>query len=366
MNDYMLGTIALGLVIVDAPAGDPSAFSTFQLGNTAVEVYLGIELLNLLAVQFTPTKQRAFGYFVQVERVQVSPTPGLQPPTGGQAGATQTAKSAIISAEIAEREPHWRDPALTALGLPAGLAGVQQHNQALLSRTWPGNNKARWAYTVFVTRYACGWMGYTNTGSAYTVLQLDWLSDNTGNFAGTGVGGFGPFGIDRVFAHETGHIFGAPDEYANSACAVTDTKSKPTLANGFTLTVPNANCEVGNPASVDCLMKKNTPNLCPSTIADWGWVDLDNNGVLDFLNPTVMSVAPNTGPPGTSVAVKGVALADAKAVGFSGFPASTFTVVSDDEVDVVSPNGTGSVNVTVTTTVGASAVVPGVTGYQFP
>lgn len=76
---------------------------------------------------------------------------------------------------------------------------------------------------MFVTRYACGWMGYTSPGSAYSVLYYDWLSDFTGNFAGTGVGGFNPFGIDRVFAHETGHIFGAPDEYANSACAVTDT-----------------------------------------------------------------------------------------------------------------------------------------------
>jgi len=273
---------------------------------------------------------------------------------------------AIRQAEKADREPHWRDPALAALGLPAGVAGVKQHNQALLDRTWPGGTKARWAYTVFVTRYACGWMGYAHPGSGYAVLQLDWLSDNRGNFAGTGYGGFGPFGIDRVFAHETGHIFGAPDEYAESDCAVTDPDSKPTLANGFRLTVPNANCEVGNPASVDCLMKKNTAVLCPSTVAVWGWVDLDNDGVLDFLSPTVMKVAPNTGPPGTTVAVRGVGLADARAVGFGGFPASDFTVVSDNEVDVMSPNGTGSVDVTVTTSAGASAVVPGVTGYQFP
>lgn len=113
-------------------------------------------------------------------------------------------------------------------------------------------------------------------------------------------------------------------------------------------------------------MKKNTPNLCPSTVSEWGWVDLDNNGVLDFLVPTVMSVSPNSGAPGTSVTVKGVGLADAKAVGFGGFPATTFTVVSDNEVDVVSPNGTGTVDVTVTTSIGASAVVAGTTSYQFP
>jgi IPT/TIG domain-containing protein len=366
VNDYMLGMIALGIVIVDAPAGDPAAFSQAQLQNALLEIHLGIELLNLLAVQFTPNQRRAFSYLVQVERVQISPTAGLQPPTGGKAGATQAAKAAIIDQEIDDREPHWRDPALQALGLSRGPAGIQQHNQALLNRSWPGGLKARWAYTVFITRYAAGWMAYSDRGLGRTVLQFDWLEDTSGNFNGTQAPGFGPFGIDRVFAHETGHIFGAPDEYSDSQCAVTDTRSKPTLANGFTLTVPNANCELNNSASVKCLMKKNDPVLCPSTVAAFGWVDLDTDGVLDFLGPHVMDVSPNSGPPGTPVTVKGVGLAGAKAVGFGGFPATTFTVQSDNEIDVISPNGTGAVDITVTTSTGASAQVAGVTGYQFP
>ena len=36
--------------------------------------------------------------------------------------------------------------------------------------------------------------------------------------------GWGPDNIDRVFTHETGHIFGCPDEYAASNCSC-DTKA---------------------------------------------------------------------------------------------------------------------------------------------
>src|SRR5215211_2904009 len=156
-NDYMLGVIALGIVIVDAPPGDPFAFTPFQLQNVLLEVYLGIELLNLLAVNNTPTQQRAFSFVVQVERVEVTPTPGLQPPTGNPN---------TLSAEITDREPHWRDPALNALGLSSGSQGVREHNDALLTRMWPGGLRARWAYTTFITRYHAGWMDYASPTGA--------------------------------------------------------------------------------------------------------------------------------------------------------------------------------------------------------
>ena len=42
--------------------------------------------------------------------------------------------------------------------------------------------------------------------------------------------------IDSVFAHETGHIFGAPDEYAASNCMCTNTLGK-------FFKVVNGNCD---------------------------------------------------------------------------------------------------------------------------
>jgi hypothetical protein len=365
-NDYMLGVIALGVVIVDAPAGGPAAFTPFHVQNTLLEVYLGIELLNLLAVNHTPMHQRAFSFVVAVERVEITPTPGLQPPTGN---------ANTFAAEIADREPHWRDPALNALGLSAGSQGVREHNDALLARSWPGGLRARWAYTLFVTRYHAGWLAYASPAGdpAKVVIQLDWVSDVTGNFNSTNTGGWSPFGIDRVFAHETGHIFGALDEYKgrkNDACSVTAVMSKPPIFAGahfppFQLSVPNMNCEAGNPLSVGCLMKHNTPALCPTTPSVFGWVDLDGDGALDFLMPRVLDVDPVGGLPNTIVHLRGVGFGDAKAVAFSGLPATTFTVISDTDIEVSAPNGTGPVDVTVTTSVGASPIVPGVTTFTF-
>lgn len=64
----------------------------------------------------------------------------------------------------------------------------------------------------------------------------------------------------QVTTHETGHIFGACDEYAG-ACGC-DVCSKNTL---------NANCESCNPATVDCMMKANTYRLCDYTPGQIGW-----------------------------------------------------------------------------------------------
>lgn len=75
----------------------------------------------------------------------------------------------------------------------------------------------------------------------------------------------------QVFAHETGHIFYACDEYAGgcSHCGL--------CRNG----VDNGNCEVCNPHSVVCMMRENEWSLCAYTP---GQVGLD--GVQSPCTPT--------------------------------------------------------------------------------
>ncbi len=65
----------------------------------------------------------------------------------------------------------------------------------------------------------------------------------------------------EVFAHETGHIFGACDEYAGgcSHCGV--------CANG----INNGNCEACNANSRPCMMRENVYNLCGFTPGQVGW-----------------------------------------------------------------------------------------------
>ena len=72
--------------------------------------------------------------------------------------------------------------------------------------------------------------------------------------------------------------------------------------------------------------------------------------------PTLSSINPNQGPVsgGTSVTLTGTQLTTATTVMFGSAAATSFTVVSDTSIVAVSPAGSGTVQVTVTTSGGTS------------
>ncbi|WP_459549879.1 beta strand repeat-containing protein [Nocardia sp. X0981] len=72
--------------------------------------------------------------------------------------------------------------------------------------------------------------------------------------------------------------------------------------------------------------------------------------------PTLTTVLPDTGPEigGTTVVLTGTNLTGATAVNFGATPATSFTVDSDTQVTAVTPAGTGTVQVTVTTAGGTT------------
>ena len=65
----------------------------------------------------------------------------------------------------------------------------------------------------------------------------------------------------QTFAHETGHIFGACDEYAGGC----------SICGYCTNSTNNENCEACNPRSVNCMMKANDWQLCAYTPNHVGW-----------------------------------------------------------------------------------------------
>ena len=73
--------------------------------------------------------------------------------------------------------------------------------------------------------------------------------------------------------------------------------------------------------------------------------------------PVVASVSPSQGSAsgGTTVTVTGTGFTGAVTVRFGAKPATSFTVDSNTQITAVSPSGTGSVNVTVTTGQGTSS-----------
>jgi hypothetical protein len=143
-------------------------------------------------------------------------------------------------------EAPWRDAAMTALDLTPGRNGLKAYVQDL--RTRLGTDRA---YCVFFTKYRLFHFAYAQIGGPHLVMHFE--ND-----------GWGPDNIDRVFAHETGHIFGAPDEYSGSGCNCGG-------SHGF-FRKPNGNCERCAPeGGVDCIMRANTWAMCSFTPAHLGF-----------------------------------------------------------------------------------------------
>lgn len=145
-----------------------------------------------------------------------------------------------IGLSTEEAEALWRDPALAKLGHPAGSDGYTQYVDALLAQ-----HGTKWGVVAFVTKHPVTWFAYANTPKIVMHHGSDGISD-------------------RVFAHETGHMFGAPDEYASSNC----TCGK--LAGRF-FSEPNDNCANCADPGVPCIMKSNSSAICPNTPKHFGW-----------------------------------------------------------------------------------------------
>jgi hypothetical protein len=137
----------------------------------------------------------------------------------------------------------WRNAALGAMGYSADLNGMNNYINQIKSQ-----NGAAWAYAVFITKYPKTWFAYT------------WGNHVVMDF---GVDGWGIDNFHIVIAHETGHIFGCPDEYTSSGCNCASLFGR--------YQIPNGNCESCAAHFVPCLMSHNTQAVCDYTRGHVGW-----------------------------------------------------------------------------------------------
>lgn len=143
-------------------------------------------------------------------------------------------------------EDTWRNAAMGALGFGANLTGMNTYINQIKTA-----NNAQWAYALFVTKYPKSWFAYY------------WGNHVVMDF---GVDGWGIDNFSRVVAHETGHVYGCPDEYGSSGCNDAGLFGRYQIANG--------NCENGPEPTIPCLMKANTPAVCDYTRGHLGWNEL--------------------------------------------------------------------------------------------
>ena len=81
-----------------------------------------------------------------------------------------------------------------------------------------------------------------------------------------------------------------------------------------------------------------------------------NDVVVDYLGTTVTCISPTYGLTGASVTITGTNFTGTSAVSFGGTPATSFVVNSVSSITAVAPAGIDTVNVTVTTPGGTSAI----------
>ena len=212
LSARLSGSVAVGLVIVEGPTA-ALQFSAAERATVVAETQNGTTWLG----GRHPVRPVVWRWDIDVVRLTVTADPAA-----------------------ADLEARWRDPAMAALGFGPGLAGVRAYAEDLRRRL--GTD---WAYVAFFTKYPLGWFAYASIGGPRLVMAYD--ND-----------GWGPANIDRVFAHETGHIFNAPDEYAASNCNCGGSW-------GY-YGKPNANCaNCATGGGVACIMKSNSWEMCTST-----------------------------------------------------------------------------------------------------
>jgi hypothetical protein len=221
-SSRLTGSVAVGIIIVEGPTAKLK-FSAAERTKVIAEVQNGLGWLG------SRSGPGGISWVYDIRIISLSVSPNSNDTT------------------LAQKENRWRNPAMAQLGYPAGMAGVQQYVNNLRS-----SKNTNWAYCAYFTKYPLGHFAYASIGGPRMVMAYD--ND-----------GWGPDNIDRVFAHETGHIFGAPDEYKSSNCNCGGQWGH--------YQRPNSNCEACAPGGgVACIMKGNSWEMCEHTPFHLGFV----------------------------------------------------------------------------------------------
>lgn len=204
----------------------------------------------------------------------------------------------------------WREMVLHPSGDVSGMASDVMGNFGYTSggafdRTDAFNTAQKttygtdWAYTAYVAyNPSPAPAELTNGTSAFAYLR--------GPYTFLLYRSYG-WAVDQVFTHESGHIYGACDEYLDSGCSCASI-----CQNG----VINGNCATCSNGG--CMMKANTFNVCSYTDDHLGW---QGYCTIPPLSPPVASaITPATGLQGTEVQV-GISGSNFLYGAFAGFGA---------------------------------------------
>jgi hypothetical protein len=335
----MVGHLLMSVVFVDGPAGSSAALTSAEQSSALVEVFSATGLLRRLAAQWgasQPVPVRSVCGFTVISQT-----------------ITLTTDPAPLAATPVEdfsvREGVWMPVALQQMGFAAAtLDGqVAQLRHGLQTLTMQGLGVAD-AVPLFLTKYPCHHPAHAAAESVVVNLP-----DTLAMF---------PTNLDGVIAHETGHVFGAPDEYFGH-CTLQQTA-------GF-FDTPNANCNTVGPDTppipprTPCLMDRTDHTLCPTTPLHWGWVDTNGDGLCDLADPATIELPFHAATIGERIEIRGRNVWDTRIVSFGDSLDGVVGDLGDIRVDsptsisVRLPNAvSGIVNVSLVTRAGVATGPP--------
>jgi hypothetical protein len=260
-SDRMAGTIAVTLFFVESNGTiDPNLYTW---NDTAMYQY--VSRVNVGLAWWTA---QSYNYFDCWNAFMVHYYPGTdvrcqqgyEPILHNGTGATPNAST-------------WVNLVMTNFGYTSGnyLSKVTSFN------TWQRSTYGTdWAYSGFIpynpppaaTQFPDGSAGWAYVGGPYTVdLYRCYTWDPS-----------------QVFPHETGHIFYACDEYAESNCTCDCIR---TIG-----TVDNDNCENCPGSHTTCIMNANSYHLCAYTPTQVGWTGM-SCAPAPLPAPVATSVSPD-------------------------------------------------------------------------
>ncbi len=251
-SDFMVGKVKYNVFLVESNGAiDANTYSwtCADLSTTVSEIAAGLS--------FWSSKAATYGVPLSFS------TTYNRPPASGCTGNVKVLEpyEPILHAGAGggyDGDGLWVNVIMCNFGYCSGdkWTRVQAYNQA--TRT---SSKTNWATSMFLvynpvgapTSFTNGYFGYSWVPNG-PYAQLLFRAN-----------GWAITDIDRVTSHETGHLFGADDEYSSSGC------SNCTTSDASSKNVVNGNCENCNAAPAACMMSHNATSLCGYTPGQIGW-----------------------------------------------------------------------------------------------
>lgn len=254
---YMIGRVAVGIILMESN-GSAENWTSEKEQTTISEIVQGHERLS----SFAYGKKISVTWFYDIHYQVPTPSEPIQ--------EDHVPRFVILP------YPHWVygwvNDALDHLGYDHGYDGMYEYINDRRAQF-----QTEWGYMIFVVMDEIDpdhmfpdegdWFAYAQLQGPCMVMTYyndNWL----------------PWYMDEVLQHETCHIFGANDEYAEG-CGSGDCDN----TYGY-LDVVNGNCEScnGNPDSCIMRSRRNQVVLCNYTNGQIGWRDSDGNYIPDPLD----------------------------------------------------------------------------------